>query len=77
MQVSAVSVCLCNKGHRHTLAGTGERMCPSVTVTNAKAPALQDGALQSCILLSLHALVLALRLGTAALGIMGYRSSFS
>lgn len=26
MQVSAVSVCLCNKGHRHTLAGAAGRM---------------------------------------------------
>lgn len=76
MQVSAISACLCNKGHGHTLAGTGERMCLSVTATNAKAPALQDGALQSCILPSPHALVLALRLGSAALGIPGYPSSF-
>lgn len=50
-------------------------MWPAVTVTKARAPALQDSALQSCILPSPCALVLALRLGRAALGAMGYPSS--
>lgn len=44
-------------------------------VTKARAPALEHSALQSCILPSPCALVLALRLGSTALGIMGYPSS--